>query len=119
MEGLRGLTWLLVFQSLGELFSRGLHLPLPGPVLGLILILVALRWSRLRHSVRVCSEFLLEHLSLLFVPVGVGVITHLALLQEFAFRIAFVILLSTWIGLGVTAVVMQRLLPDRPREGEP
>ena len=34
MNGLRGLAWLLAFQCAGELLSRGLHLPLPGPVLG-------------------------------------------------------------------------------------
>ena len=37
MKGLRGLAWLLIFQSIGELLSRGFSLPLPGPVLGLVL----------------------------------------------------------------------------------
>ena len=45
MKGLRGLAWLLVFQSIGEVLSRGFSLPLPGPVLGLILLVPALRFA--------------------------------------------------------------------------
>ena len=46
---------------------------------------------------------MLAHLSLLFIPVGVGVMTHLALLGQYGGRMLFVIVLSTWIGLAVTA----------------
>lgn len=106
MNGLRGLAWLLIFQSIGELLSRGFSLPLPGPVLGLVLLLVALRLPVVRESVGECAGFLLSHLSLLFIPVGVGVMTHLALLSEYGGRMLVVIVLSTWIGLGVTALVL-------------
>jgi holin-like protein len=50
---------------------------------------------------------LLAHLSLLFVPVGVGVMTHLGLLSAHGWRILLVIVLSTWIGLAVTALVLR------------
>jgi len=106
MQGLRGLAWLLSFQCLGELLSRGFGLPLPGPVLGLMLLLPALRLSLVRDSVAACADFLLAHLSLLFVPVGVGVMTHLSLLARFGGRMLLVIVLSTWIGLAVTAAVL-------------
>jgi holin-like protein len=42
MNGLRGLTWLLVMQTLGELLSRSLNLPFPGPVIGMLFLLLAL-----------------------------------------------------------------------------
>lgn len=106
MKGLRGLAWLLVFQSIGEVLSRGLALPLPGPVLGLMLLLVALRFPLVREPVGECADFLLSHLSLLFIPVGVGVMTHLALLSQYGGRMLFVIVLSTWIGMGVTVLVL-------------
>ena len=106
MNGLRGLAWLLVFQSVGELMSRGLTLPFPGPVVGMLLLLVALRWPVVREPVRECANFLLSHLSLLFVPVGVGVMTHLDLLGQYGVRMLGVIVLSTWIGLAVTALVL-------------
>ncbi|CAN5911826.1 CidA/LrgA family protein [soil metagenome] len=111
MQGLRGLAWLLVFQSIGEVVSRGFSLPLPGPVLGLILLLIALRFPLVRESVGECANFLLSHLSLLFVPVGVGVMTHLSLLSQYGGRMLVVIAVSTWIGLAVTALVLY--WPDR------
>ena len=106
MTGLRGLAWLLAFQSAGELLSRGLSLPFPGPVVGMLLLLAALRWSVVRAPVAACADFLLAHLSLLFVPVGVGVMTHLDLLSRFGGRMLGVLVFSTLIGLGVTALVL-------------
>ena len=108
MNGLRGLAWLLALQSLGELLARGLKLPFPGPVIGMLLLLLALRWPLVREPVAACANFMLSHLSLLFVPVGVGVMTHLGLLGQYGLRILVVVVLSTWIGLGVTAWVLYR-----------
>jgi len=107
MNGLRGLAWLLAMQSLGELLSRGLSLPFPGPVIGMLLLLVALRLPMVREPVAECANFLLAHLSLLFVPVGVGVMTHLGLLGQYGLRMLVVVVLSTWIGLAVTVLVLR------------
>jgi len=114
MQGLRGLAWLLALQSLGELLARGLHLPFPGPVVGMVLLLLALQWPLVRAPVSTCADFLLSHLSLLFVPVGVGVMTHLALVAQYGGRMLLVIVLSTWIGLAVTAWVLFKLSPAEP-----
>jgi putative effector of murein hydrolase LrgA (UPF0299 family) len=114
MKGLRGLAWLLVLQSVGEVLSRGLSLPLPGPVLGLMLLLAALNFAVVREPVAECARFLLSHLSLLFIPVGVGVMTHLSLLAQYGGRMLVVIVLSTWIGLAVTALVLY--WPDRSKK---
>lgn len=112
MDGLRGLAWLLALQSMGELLARGLNLPFPGPVVGMALLLLALQWPPVRQPVAACADFLLGHLSLLFVPVGVGVMTHLGLLAQYGGRMLAVIVLSTWIGLGVTAWLLYRLKPE-------
>jgi len=118
MKALQGFAWLLVLQSAGETLARLLMLPFPGPVVGMVLLLVALRWSLVRDSVAAVAEFLLAHLSLLFVPVGVGVMTHLGLLGQYGLRMAVVIVLSTWVGLGVTALVLRALMRgDRPDAG--
>ena len=106
MQALRGFAWLLVLQSAGELLAHALRLPFPGPVVGLVLLLIALRFEAVRTPVAACADFLLAHLSLLFVPVGVGVMTHLALLAQYGGRMLLVIALSTWIGLAVTAAVL-------------
>ncbi|WP_341922828.1 CidA/LrgA family protein [Polaromonas sp. YR568] len=109
MQGLRGLAWLLLLQSIGELLSRGLSLPFPGPVIGMMLLLVALRWPVVREPVAACADFLLAHLSLLFVPVGVGVMTHLSLVSQYGGRMLLVIVLSTLIGLAVTVLTLHLL----------
>ena len=109
MQALRGLAWLLVFQSIGELLARGLKLPFPGPVVGMLLLLMALRWDTVRQHVGQCADFLLAHLSLLFVPVGVGVMTHLSLVSEFGVRMLVVIVLSTLVGLAATVLSLHWL----------
>lgn len=111
MLALRGLALLLLCQSAGELLARALHLPLPGPVLGMGLLLALLAWAPVREPVAAAADTLLQHLSLLFVPVGVGVITHLALVAEHGPRIALVLLLSTVAGLAATALLLRWWLP--------
>lgn len=103
------MAWLLAAQAAGELITRATALPLPGPVLGMALLLLALRWPRVRAAVGVCANFLLMHLSLLFVPVGVGVMTHLGLVGQYGGRMLTVLVLSTAVGLAVTALTMHWL----------
>ena len=110
MNLLQGLAWLLLCQSAGEAIARLAHLRLPGPVLGMLLLIGLLQWRRVQAPVEAAADALLAHLSLLFVPVGVGVITHLGLLAQYGARIMLAITLSTWIGLAVTAWVLRAWL---------
>lgn len=109
MTMLQGLALLLLCQSVGEAAARLLHLPLPGPVLGMLALVALLAWQPLRAPAGQAADALLAHLSLLFVPVGVGVVTHLALVSEYGLRMLLAIVLSTWIGLAVTALVLRAL----------
>lgn len=115
MLALRGLAWLLVFQSAGELLVRGFQLPFPGPVMGMVMLVPALQWSVVRTPVAVTTEFLLKHLSLLFVPVGVGVMTHLSLVTQYGLRMLIVVVVSCLLGLAVTVMTLQ--LVNRPSKG--
>ncbi len=117
MNVLTGLACLLVCQSAGEALSRLLKLPLPGPVVGLLLLLLALRLPRLRPVVGAAADALLPHLSLLFVPVGLGVITHLDLVRQYGWQLLLVLIASAWIGLVVTALTLRLLL--RRGAGDP
>jgi holin-like protein len=116
MQALRGLALLLLLQAAGEALTHALGWPFPGPVVGLVLLLPALNLAWVRVPVAAAAEFLLGHLSLLFVPVGVGVVTQLPLLARHGPRLALVIVASTWIGLAATALVL-RLLLRRPVQG--
>ena len=108
-QALRGIAILLLLQAAGEALARALSLPIPGPVIGLLLLLPALSVVELRAPVAAAADALLSHLSLLFVPIGVGVVTHLALVSEYGVRLVVAIVLSTWIGMAVTALTLKAL----------
>jgi len=112
MIALRGLALLLLLQAAGEALAHALSLPFPGPVIGMAMLIPALMCEWVRAPVQAAAELLLAHLSLLFVPVGVGVIVHLDLVSHYGWQLLVVIVGSTWIGMAVTALVLQRLLRD-------
>ncbi|MEO8302564.1 MAG: CidA/LrgA family protein [Betaproteobacteria bacterium] len=78
-----GVTWLLVFQCAGEGATRLFDLPVPGPVIAMLALFVVLRFRKqVPESLGVAADGLARHLSLLFVPAGVGVMLHFARLAE-------------------------------------
>jgi holin-like protein len=116
------LATLLVFQLLGEALVRTVGLPVPGPVLGLALLLPLLAWRpAVLTMVRPTAQTLLQHLSLLFVPAGVGVMLHLNRIGQEALAIGVALVVSTWVGLVVAALSLQWLMrltqPATPPEG--
>ncbi len=91
---------ILAFQLAGEAISRTLDLPLPGPVVGLVLLLAAMRLRPgLAEWLRAAAQGVLAHLSLFFVPAGVGVIAHLSLLHDHGLALLLAILGSTVLAL--------------------
>jgi holin-like protein len=119
LNALRGLALFLLLQAAGAAIARLAGLPVPGPVLGLVLLLGALAVPVLRAPVQAAADALLAHLSLLFVPVGVGVVAHLDLLAAQGWKLALAIVLSTWVGMAVTALVLRALLAAPPRRERP
>jgi len=90
------LTLILAFQLFGEVAARGFGLPLPGPVIGMVVLLGAcLARPSLAARLRPVTQGLLSHLSLFFVPAGVGVIAHLPLLRAQGAAMAAAIIAST------------------------
>lgn len=99
------LATLLAFQLLGEITSRGLGLPLPGPVIGMtLLFLTCLIWPRLAHAIAPTTTVLLAHLSLLFVPAGVGVVGHLDKFGSDGAALGVAIIGSTIVAITVGAL---------------
>ncbi|NYG58820.1 holin-like protein [Nocardioides daedukensis] len=98
---LNGMMWLLGCQLVGEVISRGLDLPVPGPVLGMVLLFIVLQVRRPPADANVLrtSDALLRHLQLLFIPAGVGVVTYLAVLRDDALPIVGGLFLSWLLGL--------------------
>ncbi|MCE2971321.1 MAG: CidA/LrgA family protein [Burkholderiales bacterium] len=116
---LPALATLLVFQTLGEVLAYALALPLPGPVLGMALLLAwLLADARAAPRLRGTSVELLRHLSLLFVPAGVGVMVHVGRIAQEWLPIVVALVVSTVLAIGVTALVVQwasRRLTREPR----
>ncbi len=105
------LTLLLLCQLAGELAARLLHLPIPGPVLGMLLLFAGLLLrGGVPAAIQDTAGGLLRHLSLLFVPAGVGVMVHVTRLETEALPIIVALFGSTLFGIAVTAKVMAFLL---------
>ena len=118
------LSLILLCQLAGEVIVRGLGLPLPGPVVGLLFLLLLLlardrfvalaRGPLQQDGVENASRGLLAHLSLLFVPAGVGVVQKLDLVAEHGIAVAVVLAISVAVTLLVTVatfLVASRLMP--------
>lgn len=116
MATLRSFLILLAAQLAGEALHRALHLPLPGPVLGMALLaaILLLRKREPDAALVQTSNSLLRWLGLLFIPAGAGVVANLDLLRSAWLPITVALLFSTAFTVAATALVMQWLL----RRGE-
>jgi holin-like protein len=120
MNLINGLAILLVYQLIGEITTRFLDLPVPGPVLGMLLLfLTLLLRGGSTGAMDTAADGLLSHLSLLFVPAGVGMMVHFDRIAGEWLPIVAALLVSAVVTMVVTAGVMlgaNRLLAGRRRE---
>jgi len=104
-------------QLIGEVLRRALHLPLPGPVIGMLLLatVLAIAGNDPEGDVEETSQLaqtanaLIANMGLLFVPAGVGVIVEFGVLRQNWLPILVGLLLSTILGLIVTGLVMHHV----------
>jgi putative effector of murein hydrolase LrgA (UPF0299 family) len=105
MRMLAAFVSLLVCQLAGEALVRIAALPVPGPVVGMMLLFALLLMrAPLPKETGGTADGILQHLSLLFVPAGVGVVQHLTLLGGEGVRLLIVVVLGTVIALAATAL---------------
>ena len=107
---IKGLATLIGFQLFGELTAQVGHLPIPGPILGMAALLA---WLHVKGEVDsqfggVCDS-LLSNMAILFVPVGVGIMSYSALFASAWPVIGIAIVAGAATTLLVTAVVTQTL----------
>lgn len=116
---LAGATWLLVFQCLGEAAVRLAGAPLPGPVAGMALLALALVVrGGIPEALSAAADGLARHLSLLFVPAGVGVMLYVRTLADQWLPIVAALVVSTLLAIGVAALVFARLARGVADDGE-
>ena len=112
---LNAITLLLVFQLAGEAIVLFFTLPVPGPVIGMALLFAALAWrGGPPVALRETAQNLLQHLSLLFVPAGVGVMLHFQRMADEWLPIVIALVASTFITIAVTALVLRALARNEP-----
>ena len=115
---LRSIFVIFFFQLLGEFLKKFFEMRIPGPVIGLILLLVTLIFLKkfkktaivnLKTDVVNTSNYILSYLSLLFVPIGVGVVMHLSYLENNLFRVLIIVFISTLLTIAGTAFLMEKI----------
>jgi putative effector of murein hydrolase LrgA (UPF0299 family) len=107
---LRALLLLLGFQVLGEAAARALAVPVPGPVIGMALILgLFLLRPAAAKAAAPAAQAILPRLSLLFVPAGLGVVGHLGALGEEALALGVALVVSTLAAVAAGAWVFVRV----------
>ena len=113
---LQGIFIIFLFQLIGESVQQFFALPIPGPVIGLLLLLLAMlignrfgRVARLRTDLGSTANALLGHLPLLFVPIGVGVVMHISALEGRLLAVLGILFVGTVSSIGLTAWLMQKL----------
>lgn len=108
MSFLNGVTLLLVYQLVGEITVRLLAVPIPGPVLGMVMLFLTLMIrGNTPEPLQNASSALLSHLSLLFVPAGVGMMAHFDRIADEWLPITLALFFSTIITMVATAGIMQ------------
>jgi holin-like protein len=109
---------LVGLQLVGEVLRQALHLPLPGPLIGMFLLTVVLvargsAGAAAKHAIPPpllkAANGLIANLGLLFVPAGVGIIAELSVLRREWLPILAGLLVSTLLGLAVTGLVMHHV----------
>jgi holin-like protein len=104
------ITVLFLCQLAGEALSAILHLPAPGPVVGMTLLFAFLMWNGgVPDELGKVADGLLSNLSLLFVPAGAGVMLHFRLLSGDWLPLSAALIASTLLTIAVTALIMSRL----------
>ncbi|MNC85418.1 hypothetical protein D3C83_10160 [compost metagenome] len=115
---IEGLVRILLFQGIGEVIAHFLLPLVPGPVIGLMLLLAFLVWrGRVHEGVELVTSAFMRYLGLLFVPAAVGVVLYWPHLQRQAMAISVALLVSVIATIAVSALIAKLLAgknPDAP-----
>jgi len=115
---LRSLFLIFFFQLIGEAIQKFFEINIPGPVIGLALLLLTFifllkpssPYQKIKKEISETSHKIINYLSLLFVPIGVGVVMHINFLGDNLFKILAVIVIGTLATLVFTAFIMEKII---------
>ena len=119
MKLIREVLWIIFFTFVGEILNASLPLPVPAGVYGLILMLIFLMRGIIRlDEVEQAGNFLLETMSIMFLPAAVGIMTVSKLLLPVLFPYMVIILFSTFLVMAVTGLSAEFILRKTESEEE-
>ena len=111
MKYVREILWIIAFTLLGEVLNRLLKLPVPAGVYGLFLMLLALLFGIIRlEDVEGAGNFLLDTMTIMFLPAAVGIMTVTELLRPVLLPYLIIIVLSTVLVMSVTGLIAEKIL---------
>lgn len=114
---LRGLTWLVLFQLIGTAINHLLLPVLPGPIIGLLLMLGFLIWKGdVGEPLSLAASSLLRYLPLLLVPPAVGVMVYAKDIAADFWAIVGALVLSLVIAMGFVGVLMQQMVKRKEKD---
>ena len=122
---LKSLFIIFFYQLLGEAIQKFFEINIPGPVIGLILLLLTFIFfskkftqsKKIIKEISTISHQIINYLSLLFVPIGVGVVMHINYLGDNLFTIFSIIIIGTLATLVFTAIVMEKTINFEKKNG--
>lgn len=111
MKFLRQFGIILMFFILGEMFNNILHIPIPGNIIGMILLFLALYFKIIKLEViEDVSNFLLDHLAFFFIAPGVALIALLSSFADIWLSYLILLIITTVLVMGITGVVVQYVI---------
>ena len=110
---------ILGIYLLGEFISQVLSLPIPGNILGMIILLVLL-WTKVvkLDQIETISNFLLDHLAFFFIPAGVGLMTSVGIIKDSWLKLIVVCIVTTIIIIASTGLIVQYITRKNAKRGD-
>lgn len=101
---------ILGIYLVGEVLSASLHLPIPGNILGMIILFILLCTKVVKvDNISNVTNFLLDHLAFFFIPAGVGLMASMGIIKSTWWQLLVVCLSTTVIIIGVTGIIVQAI----------
>ena len=114
---LREFMLIFTINYVGILLSKILHLPLPGTILSLLLLFLMLQFKALKlEKIENAGNFLLLNMTIFFMPPTVKIIDSYELLEKDLFKIIVIIIVSTFLTMGITGKVVQLMIDFKERK---
>ena len=108
MKMLKQICIIFLIYLIGVFISKSLELPIPGSIIGMVILLVLLLSGAIKlESIDKVSDFILDNLALFFIPSGVGIITIYSSIQNQIIQIALLCVGTTAIVMSVTALTVK------------